>query len=116
MSSKKASGKSAKAGKSDSLTKAQLMSEIAQATELSNSNVNSVFDALTQILERELKARRTVALNGLLKIRVNLKKAQGVREMRNPKTGATIKIKAKPAHYVIKVNALSKLKEMAPKN
>jgi nucleoid DNA-binding protein len=112
MSSK---AKTSKAAKQPSLTKAQLISELAKATDLTNTNVNSVFDALTEILERELKAHHPLTLHGLLKVRVHLKKEQKPRQVRNPKTEEFFMSKYKPAHYVIKVSALSKLKEMAPK-
>jgi nucleoid DNA-binding protein len=48
----------------------------------------------------------------MLKIYVHKKPATKEREGRNPATGETIKIAAKPASNVVKVKALKKLKEL----
>lgn len=105
MSSKKKSAKS--------LTKSQVLSEIAGRVGLTKSQVNDVFDSLSALVREELKGNRPLTIPGIVKVSLTRKPATPARPGRNPFTGADITIKAKPARNVVKVRAVKALKEMA---
>lgn len=95
------------------LSKSDILNALAESTELSRKEVSAVLDALENLIEENLtKGSGIFNLPGLLKIYVHHKKATPEREGRNPQTGETIIIKAKPASQVVKVRPLKKLKEM----
>ena len=95
-------------------TKSELMSELAHSTGLTKKQVESVFEALEGTIRRELKKEggNIAALPGLLKIKKVHKPAKPARPGRNPFTGESIMIKAKPASKGVKVTALKGLKDM----
>lgn len=95
------------------LTKAQMASEVANKAGLTKTQINSVFDAMAELIGEELKAGRPVAIPGLVKIAIANKAATAARLGRNPKSGEEITIKAKPARRIVKVRALKALKDMA---
>lgn len=95
------------------LSKSEILNSLAETTELSRKEVSAVLEALEGLIEESLtKGSGIFNLPGLLKIYVHHKKATPQREGRNPQTGETIIIKAKPASQVVKVRPLKKLKEM----
>ena len=95
------------------LSKSEILNALAEATEQSRKEVGAVLDALEGLIEENLtKGSGIFNLPGLMKIYVHSKKATPEREGRNPATGETITIKAKPASNVVKVRPLKKLKEM----
>ncbi len=97
-------------------SKSQILTEIAEATDLSRSQVSSVMDELSNIIERHVKKRAVgeFALPGLLKIKTVKKPARKARKnVPNPfRPGETMDVAAKPASTTVKVVALKKLKEM----
>ncbi len=103
----------AKSGKPP--TKSEILSNIAEATELSRKQVVSVFDALSDQIKAALgkKGPGVFALPGLLKIVVVHKPATRKRKGINPFTKEEQIFKAKPARKVIKVRPLKALKDMA---
>jgi len=101
-----------KSKKDKALTKAQMAAEVANKAGLTKAQVNSVFDAIADVIAEELKAGRPVALPGLVKIAIANKAATAARLGRNPRSGEEITIKAKPARRIVKVRALKALKEM----
>ena len=96
-------------------TKTQIMNEIAESTGLSKKEVGSVFDELTDIIERHIKKRACgeFVLPGLMKITTVKKKATKARKGINPFTGEETMFKAKPASTQVKVRPLKKMKDMA---
>lgn len=95
------------------LSKSEILNALAESTGLSRKEVMSVLDGLEALIEDNLtKGSGIFNLPGLMKIYVHNKKATPEREGRNPATGETIVIKAKPASKVVKVRPLKKLKEM----
>lgn len=96
------------------LTKSQILTHIAEATELSKKQVSLVLDELGCLVERSVKARSagSFTLPGLLKITTVKKPAKKARKGINPFTGEETTFKAKPAHLVVKIRALKKLKDM----
>lgn len=116
---KKAAVKKAPARKttaiSERYTKTQIVTELAENTELSKKEVQAVLDELGVLIERHIKKRSCgeFVLPGMLKIATNKKPARKARKGINPFTGEEMMFKAKPAETVVKVRPLSKLKEMA---
>ncbi|MCK5009888.1 MAG: HU family DNA-binding protein [Deltaproteobacteria bacterium] len=74
------------------ITKAQLVTELAEKLGITKNDVNSYIDALTSIAYRETKKKGSFTLPGVGKLVLVKRKA---RMGRNPATGETIKIKAK---------------------
>jgi DNA-binding protein HU-beta len=106
---KTASKKSAAA---KSLTKSQFIAEIAKDSEQTNSLIKRVMESFERVIEGELKAERTVSVNGLFKIKIKHKPKTEKRMGTNPQTGEPMEFKAKPAKKVVRISALKKLKEM----
>lgn len=96
-------------------TKTQIVGQIAENTELSKKQVQSVLDELSDIIEGHIKKRACgeFVLPGLMKINTVKKPAKKARKGINPFTGEETVFKAKPASTVVKVRPLKKLKEMA---
>ncbi len=99
----------------DPLTKTGILKAIMDMTCLSRKEVGGVLDSLGTLIELHVKSKGPgkFVLPGLLKINVVKKPARPARKGINPFTGEEVTFKAKPAHKVIKVKALRKLKEMA---
>lgn len=95
-------------------TKTQILTEIAESTDLKKAQVSAVIDSLTDIIERHVKKRAVgeFTMPGLLKITTQRKPATKARKGINPFTGEETVFKAKPARNVVKVRPLKKLKEM----
>jgi len=99
----------------DRYNKTQILTEIAESTELSKKQVQAVLDSLGDVIERHVKKRAVgeFVLPGLLKIQAVKKPAKKARKGINPFTGEETMFKAKPASIAVKIRPLKKLKEMA---
>ncbi len=95
-------------------TKSQILSDIAESTELSRKQVAGVFDAMGGLIKKDLGSRGPgiFTVPGLMKIKRIHKPATKAREGVNPFTGQTMMFKAKPARNVVKVLPLKGLKQM----
>lgn len=95
-------------------TKSEILASIAETTQLSKKEVTSVFDALNDLIQDNLKPRGpgTFSVPGLMKIKVNKRPATKARKGINPFTGEPTVFKAKPARKVVKVVPLKNLKDM----
>lgn len=95
-------------------TKTQILSHIAQNTELTRKQVAAVLGSLEDMIAKELKPRGAGCFNlpGLLKIKVVKKPARKARKGTNPFTGEEMTFKAKPASKAIRVLPLKNLKSM----
>ncbi|WP_339897095.1 HU family DNA-binding protein [uncultured Gilvimarinus sp.] len=95
--------------------KTQIVTQIAENTELSKKQVQSVLDELSAVIEGHIKKRACgeFVLPGLLKVQTVKKPATKARKGINPFTGEETMFKAKPATTTVKVRPLKKLKEMA---
>ncbi len=102
--------KSAKAA-----TKSEILSSIAESTELSRKQVASVFEALSGLIGQAVskKGAGVFAVPGLMKIVVINKPAVKAHKGINPFTKQEQMFAAKPARRVIKVRPLKALKDMA---
>ena len=115
---KKAASKKAAVKKSPAIatkqTKTQIIQAIADDTGLTKKDVASVFGSLGDLVERHMKRRGSgefsIPETGV-KIRRVKKPARKARMGRNPATGETIKIAAKPASTTVRVTALKALKD-----
>ena len=96
------------------MTKTGILNELAERTQLSRKQVDSVLTELESLIERHIrkKAVGEFTLPGLVKIRAAKRPATKKRTGRNPKTGEEIVIAAKPASVRVRVTALKRLKEM----
>ena len=99
---------------SQKMSKAAVLSEIAQATNLTRGQVGAVLEGLELLIERHIKKRGVgeFTIPGIVKIRKVRKAATRKRTGRNPKTGEEIEIPAKKAYNRVRVAALGKLKKM----
>jgi nucleoid DNA-binding protein len=99
----------------DPLTKGGIIKAIIDITSLSKKDVVASLEALSRVIESHVKSRGPgkFVMPGLLKITVVKKAARPARKGVNPFTGEEVMFKAKPAHKVIKIKALKRLKEMA---
>ena len=116
---KKAAAKKAPAKKLTAIkarySKTQILTEVAEKTELSRKQVGAVIDELSDLMERHVKKGSCgeFVLPGLLKVNTVKKPARKARKGINPFTGEETMFKAKPASIQVKVRPLKKLKEMA---
>ena len=96
------------------LTQTQLVAHLAETTELSKNDVKTVLTALEDTILGQIGEAEKFKLGGLLQIEVKLKAATKAREGRNPATGETITISAKPASVTLKARPLAKAKNALP--
>ncbi len=96
-------------------TKSEILASIAQSTELSRKQVSAVFDALSDLIKKNIgkKGPGMFVIPGLMKIMVIQKPAVKAHKGINPFTKEEVMFKAKPARRVIKVRPLKALKDMA---
>lgn len=96
------------------MSKSAIINELTQNTELNKKQVSSVLDELAILIERHIKKRAPgqFTLPGLMKVEVKKRPATKKREGRNPRTGEKMIIKAKPAHRVVRIKPLKKVKDM----
>ena len=93
-------------------TKSQIVTTIANSTDLSKKQVGAVFDSLNGIIKKALKGAGVFTMPGLCKMRVVKKPATKAREGTNPFTGEKMVFKAKPASKKVRVMPLKNLKGM----
>jgi DNA-binding protein HU-beta len=96
------------------LTQTQLVTAVAERSELSKADAKRVLDALDQIILEELGNAQKVRIGGLVQLTVRVKPAQKARKGRNPATGEEITIAAKPAAVDLRARPLAKAKAALP--
>ncbi len=96
------------------VTKAEIYTTLAEKTGLSKKDISSVFDALSDLIGKELgkKGPGVFVVPGLMKLKVVRKPATKERQGKNPFTGEPMTIKAKPARNVVRVQPLKALKDL----
>ena len=93
------------------MSKSELMSHLAEKTNLRRKDVGAVFEELVTVIKRDIKGGPGVFnLAGLMKIKVVRKPATRARKGINPFTKEEMVFKAKPARNVIKIQPLKALK------
>lgn len=99
--------------KKKAMTKTEILNGLAEATATSKKEVEKVLDALTDMIQKNIKKTDDVfTLPGVMKVRNVKKKATKARKGINPKTGQEIEIAAKPARNVVKISPLKALKDV----
>jgi nucleoid DNA-binding protein len=94
-------------------TKSEVYAYIAERTDLKKKQVTAVFEALTDMISRDLKKGSGVFnVPGLMKIKMVHKPAVPERKGINPFTKEETIFKAKPARNVVKVQPLKGLKDL----
>jgi len=96
------------------MTKAQVISEIAEFSELDKKSVARVFDGLTELIKKQLGSRGPgeFVIPGLLKLKSVKKPATKDRPGVNPFTKQPTVFKGKPASKKIRASALKALKDL----
>lgn len=99
----------------ESMTKGQILNDIAASTGLNRKQVGAVMDELELLIERSIKkgALGEFTVPGLMKITTVKKPARKARKGINPFTGEETMFKAKPASIAVKIRPLKKLKAYA---
>lgn len=97
--------------KKTTITKSEMVSDIASQTGLSKSQINSVFEALADVVEKAVKDGSAITIPNLVKIYVHKRPATSARQMKSPLTGEMISVSAKPARKVVKTKPVKNLKE-----
>ena len=88
------------------MTRTELIEALATGAELEKKQAKAALDALTAIIEKNIKRGGEVPLKGLGKFKVQKRKA---RMGRNPATGEAIRI---PAKTVVKFTVAKALKDL----
>ena len=96
------------------LTQIQLSTAVADRAEIYRAEAKRVLDALEQVVLEELGNAQKVRIGGLVQLVVRVKPAQKARMGRNPATGETIKVAAKPASVEVRARPLAKAKAALP--
>lgn len=102
-----------KGGKS--ITKSEFYNRVAESTGLKKSEVAKVFDAITDVIKKELgtKGPGVLTLPGLFKLKTKrIPASKGGEKIINRFTGEEMISKPKPASTRVRANALKALKEM----
>lgn len=96
-------------------TKSAILAELAEATNLKRKDVAAVFDALNNIIKKEIGKKGPGVINVLRLVKVyrkDIPASKGGEEKLNRLTGQTYITKPKPARSVVKVRPLKDLKAM----
>ena len=95
-------------------TKTELVNSLVESTGLTKKEIVSVLDGLGDVIHSHIKKNAVgyFTLPGLLKVKTIRKKATKARKGINPFSGEETMFKAKPAHTVVKILPLKKLKDM----
>ena len=94
-----------------SLTKSQLLSEVAERSGTTKKLAGEVLDALRDVVIEQLKVKAPVTVPGLLKFTLKDKPAVPARTGINPFTKEPTTFKAKPASKAVKAQPLKALKD-----
>lgn len=97
-------------------TKSQIYTDISDKTELTRREVASVFDAMSELIKKDLGRRGpgVFTVPGLMKVqKVSKPRRPARKNVPNPfRPGEFMDIAAKPATNVVKVRPLKGLKDM----
>ncbi len=96
------------------LTQTQLLTAVAERSDLSKADAKRAIGALEDIILEEIGNAQKVRIGGLVQLTVRVKPATKARKGRNPATGEEITIAAKPASVDIRARPLAKAKEALP--
>jgi nucleoid DNA-binding protein len=103
-----------KPSKPKAMTKSMFYSKIAEATDMKKADVVKVFEAMTELLTKELgsKGPRVAMIPGLFRLKSKrVEKVKGGQKKINPLTKTEYITKDKPAYTKVTVRPLKQLKE-----
>jgi integration host factor subunit beta len=80
----------------EGLTKAELVEEVARATQLTKKQAESIVNTVFETIVDSLKAGRKIELRGFGSFRI---RSRGSRLGRNPKTGERVEVPPKKIPY-----------------
>ena len=92
------------------MTKAELVAQIATATDFTKKDVTALLASLATVVEAEVKAGRIVVVPGLVKLSASVKPPTKERVGTNPFTGKPMVIKAREESKRVKASAVPALK------
>lgn len=92
------------------LTKSEIASNLAEKAGLTKAQVTKLFDAMAELANKELHRAGNFTVPNMVKIQAKHKAATAARQGRNPKTGESLTISAKPAKTVLRGRVLTGLK------
>jgi nucleoid DNA-binding protein len=96
------------------LTQPQLITAVAERSELSKADARRALQALEDVVLEELGNAQKVRVGGLVQLTVRIKPATKKRKGRNPATGEEIEIAAKPASVDLRARPLARAKAALP--
>jgi DNA-binding protein HU-beta len=96
------------------LTQAQLVTAVADRSQLSKNDAKRALTALEEVVLNELSNAQKVRVAGVVQLTVRVKPAQKKRRGRNPATGEEIEIAAKPASVDVRARPLARAKSALP--
>ncbi|HEX3655108.1 MAG TPA: HU family DNA-binding protein [Pirellulales bacterium] len=96
------------------ISKSEVMTALAEKTELTRKQVSSVFEELAGLVAKNIgkKGPGVFIIPGLAKIKVIRKPATKARKGINPFTKEETVFKARPARNVVKIQAMKAVKDM----
>ena len=99
---------------SNKLTKAQIIAALAEGAGLEKKAVHSLFDALSDLIKKELgpEGAGEIVIPNLVKLKAKQTPATPEREGINPFTKQPTVIKAKPASLKVRVTPVKALKDL----
>ena len=96
------------------LTQTQLADAVAERAGISRTEAKTAIQALEEVILDEIGNAEKVKIGNLVQLTVRVKPATKAREGRNPATGETITIAAKPASVDVRARVLAKTKSALP--
>lgn len=99
--------------KTNKLTKAELVSALHEklAGEATKAGIQAFLDALSDVVQANVKAGLLVEVPGVVKVKASDKPAQPAKQKKNPFTGQMMTVAAKPASKKVKVSPSKSLKD-----
>ncbi len=111
----KTPAKKASAKAPDKLTSGSMVGYLAEKNDLVRKDVKQVLEDLYELIETGVMRGERVAIGKIGKMFIRVRPARAAREGRNPATGQTIMIAAKPATRVPRFTFSKTFKESALK-
>jgi nucleoid DNA-binding protein len=96
------------------MTYGQQVKRIADDSGIAQVDVKYVLDHYASLAANEISNGNRFRILGLVQVESKLRPAQPAREGRNPRTGESVLIEAKPATVAVKARVLQRLKDATP--
>src|SRR6478672_7429962 len=97
------------------MTQTQLADAVADKAGLSRADAKKAIAALEDVVIEQIGKAEKVKIGGVVQIEARYRPPTQEREGRNPATGETITIAAKPASVAVEARPLAKAKNAAPR-